>query len=270
MTTRLFFLFLTFSFPWCSAAQTYTVLHTNGKIYPATTTTALQTGDIIKADQVLEFPGQQAWSIVLDATGEQYFIQQPTSADSTHRVKQMVQAIEKTAHPVTRSNKAPVQSLRNYFSGAQFVFIGDDFYLEVDPKYYPLDEKLFLLYRYEYNSRIITHKIPQVKNVIHFNKPFLYEHKGDSISYSQTWNTELSYFNSNTNLPVFAAGFRPLWLNEDALKKELLVLQKITAYKKMSRSELKKVFLQYVLDVYGKTDEIIFMDWLEQKVLRQK
>ena len=66
------------------------------------------------------------------------------------------------------------------------------------------------------------------------------------------------------------AAFRPIWLNEELLKKELLVLQKVYVSQKVSSNELKKVFLQYVLDVYGKTDEIIFTDWVENHVLLQK
>ncbi len=263
-------LFILLTIPSCSIGQNYTVVHVTGRIYQSGTTRAIRTGDQLKAEELLEFPGQNAWSIVINEKGDQYFIQQPTPTDSLHNVKQSLQVVEKTVHPVTRATRQPVQSLRNYFAGSQFVFIGNDFYLELDPKQYPLNEKLFLLYRYEYNSRIITHKLPLNKQLMHLNKSFLYEYKGDSIPYQKTWNTELTYFNSNTNLPGFAAGFRPIWLDEKSLKEELMVLQKVYPRKKTFHTELKKIFLQYVLDVYGKTDEIIFMDWVEEQVLSQK
>ena len=252
-----------------SIAQDYTVVHVTGRISLKGKTSWIKTGESIKSKQQLLFPGQNAWAILIDEKGTQFFLAQPTSTDSIE-VRAALQPIEKTTHPVTRNSTAPVKNLRTYFAGAQFVFIGNDFYLEVDSTEYPLDEKLFLLYRYVYNERTITHKIPQDKHVIHLNKPFLYESKGDSIAYGKTSNTELSYFNSNTNLPTFVAAFRPIWLNEELLKKELLVLQKVYVSQKSSSAELKKVFLQYVLDVYGKTDEIIFTHWVEKHVLLQK
>lgn len=269
MKKSFYFLFFLLGATLCSMAQDYTVLHVTGKIYRNGTTAEVHAGDQLNANEILDYPGQSAWSIVIDEKGIQSFIQQPGPRDTIKNVQKSLHVIEKTAHPVTRDHKGPVENLRKYFAGEQFVFIGDDFYLEVDPKNYPLDEKIFLLYRYDYNSRTITHKIPQTKQVIHFNKPFLYEYKGDSIPYMKTWNTELTLFNSNTNLPGYVAGFRPIWLNEDELKKELLLLQKVSQRQKMSRTELKKVFLQYVQDVYGKTDEIIFMDWVDKKVLRK-
>jgi hypothetical protein len=261
-----FFSLLTF-FPLAVLSQDYFIVHVTGKIIHTTTQKELQTGDLLKQEDVLSFSGQKAWAILINTSGQQFFLQQEISGDSAQSVGLTAQAIEKTIYLATRISKGPVDNLRSYFAGAQFVFIGDDFYLEVDPEKYPLDEKLFLLYRYEYNGRTITHKIPQTKHVIHLSKPFLYEYKGDSISYLKTSNTEITIFNSMTNLPAYAAGLRPIWLNEEQLKKELQLLQKINNRQKRSRTELKKVFLQYVLDVYGKTDEIIFMNWVEEKVL---
>jgi len=267
MKINFFFLSVLFFFPLALFSQDYFIVHATGKIVHPTTHKELQTGDALKQDDVLSFPGQKAWAILINTSGQQFFLQQEASGDSAQSVGLTAQAIEKTVYPVTRPNKGPVENLRTYFAGAQFVFIGEEFYLEVDAKKYPLDEKLFLLYRYEYNGRTITHKIPQTKHVIHLSKAFLYEYKGDTIPYLKTSNTEITIFNSLTNLPAYAAGLRPIWLAEEQLKKELLLLQKVNSRQKLSRSELKKVFLQYVLDVYGKTDEIIFMNWVEEKVL---
>jgi hypothetical protein len=264
---KAFFFFSIIITSFTCISQDYTVVHVTGKIILPSTQAELKAGSNLKQEDVLSYPGQNAWTVIINTTtGQQYFLQQQASADTAKSVGQSIQFIEKTNYPVTRSSRKPVENLRSYFAGRQFVFIGDNFYLEVDSNNYPLDDKLFLLYRYEYNTRIITHKIPQDKNVIHFNKPFLYEYKGDSISYLKTSNTELSYFNSNTNLPAYAAGFRPIWLDETELRKELQVLQAVYSHLKKSRNEIKKLLLQYVLDVYGKTDEVIFMEWLDQKV----
>ncbi|MDB5272366.1 MAG: hypothetical protein JWO58_733 [Chitinophagaceae bacterium] len=267
MKIHFFFFSLLAFFPLAVFSQDYFIVHANGKIVHPTTNKELQTGDALKQDDVLSFPGQKAWAILINTAGQQFFLQQESAGDSSQSVGLTAQAIEKTVYPVTRQSKAPVDNLRAYFAGAQFVFIGEEFYLEVDAKKYPLDEKLFLLYRYEYNGRTITHKIPQTKHVIHLSKPFLYEYKGDSISYLKTSNTEITIFNSLTNLPAHAASLRPIWLDEIQLKKELQLLQQVNSRQKLSKTELKKVFLQYVLDVYGKTDEIIFMNWVEEKVL---
>lgn len=262
MKNNILFFILLFLLPFVSWSQDYFLVHVTGQIERKGKT--LQVGDALLQNDVLSFANKKTWAIFVNQSGQQFFVQPQT--DSMQTIGFILQAIEKTEYPITRNSDAPVENLLAYFSGSQFVFIGDDFYLAIDPKKYLLNDRLFLLYRYEYNSRIITHKIPHNKQVIHFNKSFLYEYKGDSIPYVQASNTELSYFNSNTNLPSYAAGLRPIWLNEMELKRELSVLQKVHSSKKTPKAELKKIFLQYVLDIYGKTDEVIFSDWVDRNM----
>jgi hypothetical protein len=260
-------LFLFIITPLLSVGQSYTVVHVTGKIIVPSSQKKLSVGDALSAKDVLSFPEQEAWAILINSTGEQSFLQSSAKGDTTQFVKQALQVIEKTQHPVTRKNNEPVSDLKSYFSGPPFVFIGNDFYVEVDSNVYPLDDRLFLLYRFNFEARIITHKLPHEKQVIHFNKPFLYEYKATHFPYTKTTQTELSYFNATNNIPTFIAAIRPIWLNEEELKKELLIIQKAYSAQKNSREELKKVFLQYVQDVYGKTDEINFMNWVERTVL---
>ncbi|MBC7488232.1 MAG: hypothetical protein H7282_15935 [Cytophagaceae bacterium] len=248
-----------------SIAQTYSVLHTEGTIFKTATQKALVTGDTFSASDSLSFPKLLSWAVVISASGDLLFVQ--SSEATTKASKTVVTTIERGLHPVKRKENLPVKDLSAYFKGDQFVFIGNDFSLPIDTESYELNEKLFLLYRYEYNSRIITHKIPFNKERISFHPAFLYEYKGEKIPAQKTTNTELAHFDSNTNLPTFVARFRPIWLNEEQLKKELQILVKVyESTKKMKESKLNTtaLFLGYVQDIYGQTDEFYFSEWVQK------
>ena len=254
------FLFLSLS----SLAQTYSVLHTEGTIIKTETKKSLATGDTFSAQDSLTFPKQLSWAVVASPTGDLFFIQ--NTSTSTKASMQLLSPIERTEHPIKRKSDELVKDLKKYFQGDQFVFIGNHFSLPIDTESYVIDEKQFLLYRYEYNARIITHKLPLTKDGIAFNAVFLYEHKGEKIPYLKTSHTELTYFNSNTNLPTFLAEFHPIWLNEDQLKKELTVLQKVYSSSKKhkgSKIDYTVLFLKYVQDIYGQTDEFYFSEWVQ-------
>jgi hypothetical protein len=256
-----FFCFLSLT----ATAQTYSVLHTEGTILQTATQTALKTGDTFKTDDSLTFPRVLAWAVVISPKGDLMFVQ--NTEPSTKLSSQVMTPVERGEHPIKRSTNIPVKDLKAYFKGNQFVFIGNDFSLPVDSESYPLDEKLFLLYRYEYNSRIITHKLPVVKGEVVFNPVFLYEYKGEKIPYQKTTHTELSYFDSNTNFPTFAADFQPIWLNDEQLKKELTVL--LNVYRggkkfKETKVYVNSLFLSYVKDIYGQTDEFYFSEWVQK------
>lgn len=253
-----------------SIAQTYTVVHAEGSIAQSETKKTMATGDTFSFHDSLTFLKQLSWAVVASSTGDLFFVQ--NSGAPTRVVAQLLSPIEHTEHPIKRKNNELVKDLKKYFQGDQLVFIGNNFSLPIDTESYIIDDKQFLLYRYEYNSRIITHKLPLTKDGILFNPVFLYEYKGEKIPHQKTTHTELTYFNSNTNLPTFLAEFHPIWLNEDQLKKELTVLQKIYTNSKKhkgSKNDFTVLFLKYVQDIYGQTDEFYFSEWVQKSFLRQ-
>lgn len=267
---KLLLVFVFTLFHWMSLAQTYSVLHTEGTIIKTATQKALITGDSFSASDSLTFPKVLSWAVVISSSGDLLFVQ---STEATTQVsKTVVTPIERGVHPIKRKQNVPVKDLNTYFQGDQFVFIGNDFSIPIDTESYELSEKLFLLYRYEYNSRIITHKLPFTKEGLSFNPGFLYEYKGEKIQAQKTTHTELAHFDSNTNIPTFVARFRPVWLNEEQLKKELHVLAKVYgSSKKVKESKVNytDLFLSYVQDIYGQTDEFYFSEWVQKSYYGQ-
>lgn len=265
------YLFIVFSlFSLSSAAQTYSVLHAEGTILQTPTKQAITTGDTFSLKDSLTFPKQLSWAVVASSTGDLFFVQ--NTGATTRVASQVLSPIERTEHPVKRNSKDPVKDLKKYFQGDQFVFIGNNFTLPIDTETYTLDEKQFLLYRYEYNSRIITHKLPLTTGGIAFNPVFLYEYKGEKIPAQKTVHTELTYFSSHTNLPTFLAEFHPIWLDEEQLKKELTVLQKVYTNSKKNKGlkiDFTVLFLRYVQDIYGQTDEYYFSEWVQKSFKSQ-
>ncbi len=252
-----------------SWAQTYSVLHTEGSILKSSNQKPLVTGDTFLPSDSLTFPKILSWAVVVSQSGDLFFVQ---SSDVGSKVsKDVIHVIERIEHPIKRKENVPVKDLNAYFKGDQFVFIGNDFSLPIDTESYELNEKLFLLYRYEYNSRIITHKLPFIKGSLVFNPTYVYEYKGEKIPAQKTTNTELAHFDSNTNLPTFVARFRPIWLNEEQLKKELRVLLNVYGNKKknVSKINVDSLFLSYVQDIYGQTDEFYLYEWIDKSFFRK-
>ncbi len=244
-----------------SIAQPYYAIHVQGKISYFTSKKDLRTGDQLEANDTLNFSSNDAWAILVGEHGN-VFLQQPNSKDRIALCHQSIQPISSTPKN-TPSPKSTVDNLQSYFEGEQFVFIGNDFKLTLNSDTYPLSDSLFILYRYEYNERHITIKVPYQKQTLFFDPLVLYTYKGEKIPYAQTRNTGIYLFNAIDNMPYTAAKFNPIWLREEKIKTELSVLKNFYASKGKTWSSIKSYCLQYILDVYGKTDEVYYSLWFD-------
>lgn len=245
-----------------STAQSLFVVRTQGKIHHPQHQRYLTTGDTIKPNDTLTFLSNNAWAVLIGENGK-LFLQQPNPLVAKSLCHESIQPIVSTKKSST-STKSTIDNLQAYFEGEQFVFIGNEFKLTLNQETYPLSDSLFLLYRYEYLERHITIKIPFQKQTLFFDPALLYTYKGEKIPYSQTRNTGIYVFNAIDNMPYTAAKFNPIWLVEEKIKAELSVLKNFYVYKGEPWSDIKSHCLQYILDVYGKTDEAYCSLWIDR------
>ncbi len=241
--------------------QSFFAVHVQGKIYHTTKHSYLRCGDKIDATDSLEFNTPNTWAVLVGDNGN-FFLQQPVKSDSISLVHKALQPIVSSTKKVMRKDTLIVDNLQTYFEGEQFVFIGNDFQLTLNHDFYPLSDSLVLLYRYEYNERHITVKLPYAKQTIPFDPRVLYTYKGESIPYAKTTNTSIYIFNALDNMPYFAAKLNPVWLSDQQVDNELTVLKKVYTQQGQPNDVMKANYLQYITDVYGKTDELFFYHWV--------
>jgi hypothetical protein len=244
-----------------ATAQTYYAAHVQGDIYIQKNNTSLKLGDVIDANDLLKI-NNNSWAILVGEEGN-LFLKAPSPKDSISICSKAIQqiAIEKKTNSI---NFSLVDNLQAYFEGDQFVFIGNEFQLTLNPDFYPLSPQLFLIYRYEYNERHITIEIPYSKQTIFLNPKILYTYKGEKILPHKTTNTSMYVFNAIDNMPYAAANLNPIWLSNQFVQSELQVLKKAyTAFGKKTTQQMKQGYMQYISDVYGKTDENYLSNWID-------
>jgi len=239
--------------------QTYYAVHVQGKIYNKTAAQYLRCGDKVEHYDSLEFSSSANWAVLVGDKGN-LFLQNPSLLESDAICYKVMQPIISSSS--NTNNTKNIDNLQAYFEGEQFVFIGNDFHLTLNAEQYPLSDSLFLIYRYEYNERHITVKIPYTKQTLSFNPEVLYTYKGEKIPHQKTSNTSVYAFNAVDNMPYYAAKFNPIWLSDKLVKDELTVLKKVYLQQGKTLAQMNVDFFHYILDVYGKTDEAFLNQWI--------
>ena len=261
---RFLFLSLLLCFANISFAQIYYAVHVQGQIQFQNLKKNLGTGDKIDATNLLNFK-PNSWAILVGEKGN-LFLQAPSNKDSIATCSKAIQPIAGEKKQANAIDYSQVDNLQAYFEGSQFVFIGNDFQLTLNPEFYVLSPQLFLIYRYEYNERHITIEIPYTKQTIFLNPATLYTYKGEKIPPHKTTNNSLYIFNAVDNIPYSAATLNPIWLSDEKVKNEFQALKKAYTLYGKNFDQMKQGYIQYIREVYGKTDEHFLSKWIDNQL----
>lgn len=243
-------------------ASEYIILHVKGEVWLESTKARLKPSDKIKEADKVVFGTKEGLVAVIHPTKGR-FIMKPRSAGSGNEAGELAGFVKNmlvagTGRASTREGKltndlAFKQLLEasplEYLDG-QFIFIGDTARLEVSLEAYPLDARNFFFVRYQYRGERINKKVPYEGNHILFTSASLFQVDGNPITPSEATGFQLLFRQSSTSESRLICSFRPLFIKESELTRELKLLQPYL--KGLTQEEKLQELRAYMTDAHGK------------------
>ena len=252
------------------AGDSYYVIHVKGSVINKTSGKALKVGDQINSTDQIKFATADAGIIIMGAKGKFTITPSATTNNQSELVAYVQNALlpmKSSGHLSTRGGEADgVIDLKTYFGASKFAIVGDRLAIKLNTTRYPVTDKQVFIYRYVYNDTVVSKKIEFKDNNLIIDKAALYTFNGKAIDPSKISNVEVYYTNLETKHSTKIVNFMPQFVKEAELKEQLKLQRKILKEQKATDEQINKDLLQFTTDVYGRTDEAVFNQWLKTTV----
>ncbi|MBX9850251.1 MAG: hypothetical protein K2X86_00660 [Cytophagaceae bacterium] len=252
------------------AGDSYYVIHVKGSVTNKTSGKVLKVGDQVNSTDQLKFATADAGIIIMGSKGKFTITPSANPNNKSELVAYVQNALlpmKSSGHLSTRGGEADgVIDLKTYFGVSKFAIIGDKLAIKLNTTRYPVNDNQVFIYRYVYNDTVVSKKMDFKDNHLILDKTALYTFNGKFIDPSKINNVEVYYTNLQTKHSTKIVNFMPQFVKEDDLKAQLKLQRKLLKEQKVTDEQINKDLLQFTTDVYGRTDEEIFNEWLKTSV----
>lgn len=261
------------AFPGFSAEQ-YWVVFLKGNVVRTDSEKALKVGDKIASDAKLKFSAKDAYAVVMGSKGKFTLRPELNKAKPNEFVAFVNSAllpVKSTGRLSTRGEEAGISDLGAYFGADSFAFIGNQYAIRLDPKKYELSDLKFIIYRYEFMGTVISKKIAFEGSDLIIDEKALYTTAdGQTIDpASVSKKAELYKFDAATKSSSKITAFKPVFVDPLELQQQLSSVYKFCK-EELNADEAKTEdeLIKFVLDIYGRTDEVLLKKWLRENILK--
>ena len=226
-------------------SQSYTVIHTIGKIYDATSGKYLAKGVKIAENANLKFETESARAAVLSSSRGRFVIQK--SKTSTAQ-SDAIYALSSVISPVrgrlsTRSGSINnALDFKKKFDEGAVALLGNTFRTSVSQASFPMSESMFFYAQYMYKGETINKKLSSEDEDLIIDVNSFYSIDGSSIDHTLVKDMKLYYFKAEDQSSTFITNMDFTVVSDDALKS---LLDQFT-------EEKETVVLELINSLYGK------------------
>lgn len=256
------------------SADLYWVVFLKGNVVRTDSEKPLKIGDKINSDAKLRFSAKDAYAVVMGSKGKFTLRPEVNKAKPNEFVAFVNSAllpVKSTGRLSTRGEESGVSDLGAYFGEDSFAFVGNQYSIRLDPKKYELSDLKFIIYRYEFMGHVISKKIAfEGSNLIIDEKALYTTADGQTIDPAAvSKKAELYKFDASTKSSSKITAFKPVFIDELELQQQLASLYKVCK-EELNADEAKTEdeLIKFVLDIYGRTDEVILKKWLRENILK--
>jgi hypothetical protein len=234
-------------------SQSYTVIHTIGKIYDAQSETYLSKGSKIAENANLKFETDGAKAAVLSSSRGRFVIQQNSTSSSQ---SDALYALSSVISPVRGRLSTRAGSINNsldfqkHFDEGTTVLLGNSYSISVSSAAFPMDDTKFFYAQYQYEGETINKKLESQGEKLIFNLTDFYSIDGQPVEPNMASEGKLFYYNAEDQSSTFITNLDITYVSDQILKsmldqfsddKETAVLELINSmYGKCSEDQLKK------------------------------
>ena len=234
-------------------SQSYTVIHTIGKIYDTQSGKYLAKGSKISEDANLRFESDDAKAAVLSSSRGRFVIQQNSSSTSQ---SDAIYALASVISPVRGRLSTRAGSINNtidfkkHFNEGTIVLLGYSYNVGVSPAAFPMSDSKFFYAQYQFNGETINKRLANEGENLVFNLNDFYSIDGQAVDPSLASEMKLYYYNADDQTSTFITDMDVSYVSDEVLRslldqfdedKEAAVLEFINSlYGKCSEDQLKK------------------------------
>ncbi len=180
-------------------AQTYTVIHSMGKIYDTASGKYLSKGMRIDESAKLKFESTGAKAAVLSSSRGRFVIQQGATTTDKGELAYALSSVLSPARGKLSTRAGGINNKLDFekkFAGEAVAILGNTFKVAVSPSAYPMDESHFFYASYLYNGEEINKKLSNEGDSLVVDVPTFYAIDGKPIDPSATSEAKLFYFDA--------------------------------------------------------------------------
>lgn len=252
--------------------QTYQVIKVAGVI-----TRCQQKGDTlrmedkVKAADTLCFTnvkGKYAVAAIIDLKSKERYILK-ASTDSVGVRKGIVKASLTRSRAQTGTRRGKINTLLDlgaFFGDDQFLILGGELRLEINPETLAMNADSFFYASYQYRGEKINKKFPAEGKELVLSAKELYQVDGQPIDAGETTEFTLYYYQPRLKKLQKVSTFSPVFLADEEVSTELTIIFRNLVGEHpeaVDREAVKKDLIAYLVEVYGKADEENLEDWLD-------
>lgn len=207
--------------------QSYTVIHTIGKILDTSTNTYLKKGSKLNESAKLTFETKGARAAVLSSSRGRFIVQETSSSGSQ---SDLAYTLSSVIAPVRGRLSTRAGAINNqldfekHFSDGPIAIVGGSYQVDVSETAYPVNTSRFFYAQYSYNGERINKKLGSVEGVLVFEASTLYSVDGNSVDAAATSDGQLYYFDSDKSESTLVTTYEFNVVSSDDLKSLLETL----------------------------------------------
>ncbi|MEQ8907376.1 hypothetical protein [Ekhidna sp.] len=234
-------------------SQSYTVIHTIGKIYDTQSESYLTKGAKISEGANLKFESADARAAVLSSSRGRFVIQKNSSSSTQIDA---IYALASVLSPVRGRLSTRAGSINNaldfqkHFDEGTIALLGNSYRTSVSATAFPMNDNRFFYAQYQYNGETINKRLDNDGEILIFNLTDFYSIDGQPVDPNLATESKLFYYNADDQSSTFLTNMDVTYVSDEVLKsmidqfpedKETAVLELInTMYGKCSEEQLNK------------------------------
>lgn len=233
-------------------AQTYTIIHTIGKIYESESGKYLSKGMRIDESAKLKFESEGAKAAVLSSSRGRFVIQKQEAAGTKNEMSYALASVLSPARGRLSTRAGGINNKLDFekkFGDGPVAILGSTYKVAISPTAYPMDDNKFFYASFTYNGEPINKKLSNEGDSLVIDVVSFYSIDDNPIDPTATSNLQLFYYDATgqTSTPI--------------TQMELVVINKEDIRYLMDHiggsdsSERQKGVLDIISALYGKCSE---------------
>ncbi|MEM7299339.1 MAG: hypothetical protein AAF391_13865 [Bacteroidota bacterium] len=181
-------------------SQSYTVIHSIGKIYDVKNDRHLSKGMKIDESAELRFDSPNARAAVLSSSRGRYIIQANSSSNTQSDLAYTLSSIITPARGKLSTRAGGINNaldFKKHFEEGPVAVLGGIYKVKIVPSAYPMNDNQFFYLQYQYKSESINKKLSNEGEMLIFNKE-IYSIDDNPIEAGQVSEMKLFYYNATS------------------------------------------------------------------------
>ena len=182
-------------------AQTYTIIHSIGKIYEAKSGKYLTKGMRIDESAELKFESEGAKAAVLSSKRGRFVIQKQAAASSKSELSYALSSVLSPARGRLSTRAGGINNQLDFqkkFGEGPVAILGGKYRVGISPTAYPMNDSKFFYASYTYGGEPINKKLTNDGDTLQFVASSLYSIDDKSIDPMDVSDVKLYYFDATT------------------------------------------------------------------------